>query len=117
VGPLRRTPRPEGPLNPAPYPGSPNPANHAPRKNKRAIGAGIAKEFAAQGASVVVNYVTGKADADAVVEHITSNGANAIAVQGQFVAQTPLGRLGQPDDLAKAAVFLASESRVGSPAT
>jgi 3-oxoacyl-[acyl-carrier protein] reductase len=28
---------------------------------------------------------------------------------GQFVAQTPLGRLGQPEDLAKAAVFLASD--------
>ena len=28
---------------------------------------------------------------------------------GQFVAQTPLGRLGRPEDLAKATVFLASD--------
>jgi 3-oxoacyl-[acyl-carrier protein] reductase len=164
----------------------------------RGIGAGIAKEFAAQGARVVVNYLSGEAGAAAVVEYITSNGGTAIAVQadvsdkddverlfdaekggsiinltsqgaanppmysavysatkgainsltlelarelgprgirvnalasgatategaadlgltegsefaGQFVAQTPLGRLGTPEDLAKAAVFLASD--------
>ena len=176
----------------------------------RGIGAGIAKEFAAQGACVVLNYLAGQADADAVVEHITASGGTAIAVQadvsdkddvkrlfataiaeygtldvlvnnaavyvfepigqvdqagflrhftsnllsdilttqqalkyfgdkggsiinltsqgatnpplhaelgmtegsefaGQFTAQTPLGRLGQPEDLAKAAVFLASD--------
>jgi len=31
------------------------------------------------------------------------------ALYGQFTAMTPLGRLGQPDEIAKAAVFLASD--------
>jgi 3-oxoacyl-[acyl-carrier protein] reductase len=43
----------------------------------RGIGAGIAKEFAAQGACVVVNYLAGQAGADSVVEHITADGATA----------------------------------------
>ncbi len=81
----------------------------------RGIGAGIAKEFAAQGASVVVNYVTDKAGADAVVEHITSNGANAIAVQADVsnkddverLFQTAIAEYGKLDVLVNnAAVFV-----------
>jgi 3-oxoacyl-[acyl-carrier protein] reductase len=30
-------------------------------------------------------------------------------MEKQLVAQTPLGRIGQPDDIGKIAVFLASE--------
>ena len=37
----------------------------------KGIGAGIAKEFAAAGASVVVNYVSAKQDADRVVDEIS----------------------------------------------
>ena len=36
----------------------------------KGIGAGIAKGLAAAGATVVVNYASSKADADAVVAHI-----------------------------------------------
>jgi 3-oxoacyl-[acyl-carrier protein] reductase len=48
----------------------------------KGIGAGIAKALAAQGASVVVNYASSKAGADAVVEAITAAGGAALAVQG-----------------------------------
>jgi 3-oxoacyl-[acyl-carrier protein] reductase len=48
----------------------------------KGIGAGIAKALAQDGAAVVVNYVSSKAGADAVVEAITSAGGKAIAVQG-----------------------------------
>src|SRR4051812_39854856 len=46
----------------------------------KGIGAAIAKTFAAAGASVVVNYASGKAGADAVVQAITAAGGKAIAV-------------------------------------
>jgi 3-oxoacyl-[acyl-carrier protein] reductase len=48
----------------------------------KGIGAAIAKGLGAAGASVVVNYVSSKQDADRVVQEITANSGNAIAVQG-----------------------------------
>ncbi len=48
----------------------------------KGIGAGIAKELAAQGASVVVNYASSKEGADKVVADIKSAGGTAIAVGG-----------------------------------
>ncbi len=48
----------------------------------RGLGAAIAKELAAGGAKVVVNYSRSKEPAEAVVEGISSNGGEAIAVQG-----------------------------------
>jgi 3-oxoacyl-[acyl-carrier protein] reductase len=48
----------------------------------KGIGAAIAKALAAEGASVVVNYVSSKAGADAVVAEITEAGGNALAVRG-----------------------------------
>ena len=47
----------------------------------KGIGAGIAKKFAEAGASVVVNYVSAKQDADRVVEEISKRGGKAVAVQ------------------------------------
>lgn len=47
----------------------------------KGIGAAIAKALANDGASVVVNFVSGKAGADSVVEAITTAGGSAIAVQ------------------------------------
>jgi 3-oxoacyl-[acyl-carrier protein] reductase len=52
----------------------------------KGIGAGIAKELAAQGASVVVNYSSSKAGADKVVQEITSKGGKAVAI-GASVAE------------------------------
>ncbi|HEX7112964.1 MAG TPA: glucose 1-dehydrogenase [Mizugakiibacter sp.] len=48
----------------------------------KGIGAGIAKALAAEGASVVVNYASSKAGADAVVAEIGKAGGKAVAVQG-----------------------------------
>ena len=48
----------------------------------KGIGAGIAKALAAEGASVVVNYASGKAGADDVVAGIKKAGGTAVAVQG-----------------------------------
>jgi 3-oxoacyl-[acyl-carrier protein] reductase len=48
----------------------------------KGIGAGIAKALAAQGASVVVNYASSKAGADAVVAEIVANNGKAVAVGG-----------------------------------
>ena len=48
----------------------------------KGIGAAIAKSLAAEGASVIVNYASGKAGADAVVSAITAVGGKAVAVQG-----------------------------------
>jgi 3-oxoacyl-[acyl-carrier protein] reductase len=48
----------------------------------KGIGAGIAKALAAEGASVVVNYASSKAGADAVVKAITAAGGKAVAVGG-----------------------------------
>jgi len=48
----------------------------------KGIGAGIARALAAEGASVVVNYASSKAGADAVVAAITKGGGKAVAVGG-----------------------------------
>jgi 3-oxoacyl-[acyl-carrier protein] reductase len=47
----------------------------------RGIGRAIAERFAAEGASVVVNYMAGATDAEIVVDGIRSRGGNAIAVR------------------------------------
>lgn len=48
----------------------------------KGIGAAIATSLAAEGASVVVNYASSQAGADAVVAKITAAGGKAIAVHG-----------------------------------
>jgi 3-oxoacyl-[acyl-carrier protein] reductase len=48
----------------------------------KGIGASIAEAFAAEGASVVVNYASDKEGADRVVRSITTAGGKAIAVKG-----------------------------------
>ena len=59
----------------------------------KGIGAGIAKAFAAEGASVVVNYASSKEGADRVVQEITAKGGKAIAVQGDVSKQADVTRL------------------------
>ena len=48
----------------------------------RGIGRAIAERFAAEGAKVVVNYVSNEAEAGKVVDGIKQGGAEAIAVRG-----------------------------------
>ena len=48
----------------------------------KGIGAGIAKAFGTEGASVVVNYASSKEGAEKVVAEIVAAGGNAIAVKG-----------------------------------
>ena len=59
----------------------------------KGIGAEIARHFAAEGAVVVVNYASSKADADKVVDEITKRGGKAIAVQGSVAKKAEVERL------------------------
>jgi 3-oxoacyl-[acyl-carrier protein] reductase len=59
----------------------------------KGIGADIAKRFAAEGASVVVNYSSSKDGADKVVAEIKSAGGKAVAVQGDFSKQADITKV------------------------
>ncbi|HTB16009.1 MAG TPA: SDR family oxidoreductase [Bryobacteraceae bacterium] len=59
----------------------------------RLIGASIAEHLGAEGASVVVNYASSRAGADAVVKHITDKGGKAIAVQGDVSKSKDIANL------------------------
>src|SRR5258708_30005804 len=59
----------------------------------KGIGAGIAKQFAAEGASVVVNYASSKKDADNVVDEISKRGGKVIAIQGNVAKKAEVERL------------------------
>jgi len=59
----------------------------------KGIGAAIAKYFAAEGASVVVNYASSKEGADRVVKEINGNGGKAVAVQADVSQEKDIERL------------------------
>jgi 3-oxoacyl-[acyl-carrier protein] reductase len=59
----------------------------------KGIGAAIAKQLAAAGASVVVNYSSSKEGADRVVNEITSSGGKAVAVQANVAKPAEIERL------------------------
>jgi 3-oxoacyl-[acyl-carrier protein] reductase len=59
----------------------------------KGIGAGIAKAFASEGASVVVNYASSKESAERVVADIEKNGGKAIAVQGDVAKSSDVQRI------------------------
>lgn len=59
----------------------------------KGIGAAIAKGLAKEGAKVVVNYASSKADGDKVVADIKAAGGEAIAVQADVSKQQDVDRL------------------------
>jgi 3-oxoacyl-[acyl-carrier protein] reductase len=59
----------------------------------KGIGAGIAKQLAAEGAAVVVNYSSSKEGAERVVEEINRKDGKAIAVQANVAMKTDVERL------------------------
>ena len=59
----------------------------------KGIGADIAKQFAAEGAAVVVNYASSKEGADRVVDEITKRGGKAVAVQANVAMKAEVERL------------------------
>jgi 3-oxoacyl-[acyl-carrier protein] reductase len=59
----------------------------------KGIGAGIAKQLAAEGAAIVVNYASSKDGADRVVAAIERNGGKAVAVQANIAKKADIERL------------------------
>jgi 3-oxoacyl-[acyl-carrier protein] reductase len=59
----------------------------------KGIGAGIAKQLAAEGAAVVVNYASSNEGANQVVDEITKLGGKAVAVQGDVAKKKDVERL------------------------
>lgn len=59
----------------------------------KGIGAAIARQLAAEGASVVVNYSSSKDGATRVVNEITGNGGKAVAVQADVAKEADVRRL------------------------
>ncbi len=59
----------------------------------KGIGAGIAKAFGAEGASVVVNYASDKAGAERVVSEIEKAGGKAVAVGASVAKGEEVGTL------------------------
>ena len=59
----------------------------------KGIGAGIAKELAAQGAAVVVNYASSREGADKTVAEIGQAGGKAVAVQGDVSKKADIVKL------------------------
>ena len=59
----------------------------------KGIGAGIARDFAKEGASVVVNYASSKQDADRVVDEISKAGGKAVAIQGNVAKKADVEKL------------------------
>jgi 3-oxoacyl-[acyl-carrier protein] reductase len=59
----------------------------------KGIGAGIAKELAAAGATVIVNYSSSKEGAERVVKEIVSNDGQAVAVQANVSRKGDVERL------------------------
>lgn len=59
----------------------------------KGIGAEVARQLAAEGASVVVNYVASRSGADQIVNEITATSGKAIAVQGDVSKPEDIARL------------------------
>ncbi|HEX4576916.1 MAG TPA: SDR family NAD(P)-dependent oxidoreductase, partial [Edaphobacter sp.] len=61
--------------------------------SSKGIGAAIAQRLAADGASVVINYSSSGAPAEALVQRIQSAGGKAVAVQANLSNPAEIGKL------------------------
>ena len=59
----------------------------------KGIGAEIARQLAAEGASVVVNYASSRGGADKIVSEIAGTGGRAVAIQGDVAKAADVERL------------------------
>ncbi|MGC8401878.1 SDR family NAD(P)-dependent oxidoreductase, partial [Enterobacter mori] len=59
----------------------------------KGIGAGIARQLAADGAKVIVNYASSRSDAEKVVADIEAAGGKATAVGADITCQTEVEAL------------------------
>jgi 3-oxoacyl-[acyl-carrier protein] reductase len=59
----------------------------------KGIGAGIAKQLAAAGATVVVNYLSSREDADKVVNEIAAAGGKAVAIGANVAVESEVVKL------------------------
>ena len=59
----------------------------------KGIGAAIAKQLAADGAAVVVNYASSKSGADKIVVEITKAGGKAVSIQGDVAKRADIEKL------------------------
>ena len=59
----------------------------------KGIGAAIARQFAAEGATVIVNYATSRADADKVVADIVGAGGKAVAIGANIGVEADVQKL------------------------
>lgn len=59
----------------------------------KGIGAAIARALGAEGAAVVVNYASSRADAERVVDAILAGGSKAVAVQADVSRKADVARL------------------------
>ena len=59
----------------------------------KGIGAAIARQFAAEGATVVVNYATSRVDADKVVTDIVDAGGKAVAIGANVGVEADVQKL------------------------
>ena len=59
----------------------------------KGIGAAIARQFAAEGATVVVNYATSRSDADKVVADIVAAGGQAVAIGANVGVEADVQKL------------------------
>jgi 3-oxoacyl-[acyl-carrier protein] reductase len=57
------------------------------------IGRGIALRLAAEGAEIVVNYATSKAEAEALVREIGAGGTRAMAIQADVSKRADIERM------------------------
>src|SRR5438067_8720916 len=59
----------------------------------KGIGAGIAKQLAAEGAAVIVNYASAKSDADKIIDEISKAGGKAVALQANVAKKSEVQKL------------------------